>query len=340
MRIGIDLMGSDNSPSVLYEAVLKAASELDLSTTFVVLATQEVTDELSTISHPAITSTSCARIVFHSVSEFIAMDDEPLTAIRRKKGSSIVSGIHLLKKHQIDAFVSAGNTGALVTSAALYLPMLDGIHRPALLAVVPTQAHPVAVLDVGGNVYCKAHHLVEFAKMGSAYQQCCLGIAAPKIGLLNIGVESNKGTFELRQAYQLLKEYTHQHSNSRMQFLGNIEGREVFQGNVDVLVTDGFTGNVFLKTSEGVSSFIFERLSSLNRHASTSKTIAHIQSYFNYSEYPGAVLCGVEGIVIKCHGSSNSKGMYNGIKGAVDLIQKQLIAYLKKALEADVIPFP
>ncbi len=339
LRIGIDLMGSDTSPSILFEAVLQVAEQLDPTSSLIVLATQDVVDELTRHIHPIVKSAKTGRIIFHVAQEVITSGDDPLTAVRRKKNSSLVLGIRMLKKRQIDAFVSAGNTGALLTSASLSLPMLKGISRPGLLAVLPTQTGTVAIVDVGGNVSCKAHHLVQFAHMGAAYQCCTLGIELPKVGLLNIGVESKKGTLEVRQAYQMLQAYLQETAahglTPKMHFLGNIEGREVFQGKADVIVTDGFTGNVLLKTAEGVSSFIFGYLKEIYKQAPSERFIRvmnDLQMQFNYAEYPGAILCGVDGIVVKCHGHSSARAMFNGIRGAVHLVKKQFVSGLKEQL--------
>lgn len=339
MRIGIDLMGSDTSPIVLFDAVLQMAEELDQSSSLIVLATHEVVQELVRIPHPTLSSPHTGRIIFHVVTEVITMGDEPLYAVRHKKASSLVTGIRLLKKRHIDAFISTGNTGALITSATLSLSLLPGIRRPALLSLFPTKRGAVAVVDVGGNVSCKAHHLVQFAHMGAAYQRCRLGIEAPVVGLLNIGVESKKGTSELRQVYQTLEAQSKalevDGKPKYIHFYGNIEGREVFQGKVDVLVTDGFTGNVLLKATEGVSSFIFGFLHEVfetHPNSSIETATSEFERYFNYAEYPGAIVCGVDGVVIKCHGHSSPKALYNGIRGAITLVQKNLIANLKDQL--------
>lgn len=340
-------MGGDSSPQVLFEAVIRAAELLYSTSLFVVLATRPVIDDLR-ISHVKfLRSPEGKCIEFHPVSDTITMSDEPLFAVRHKKKSSIVIGIRLLKKQRIDAFVSAGNTGALIASATLQLPKLPGVKRLALLAVMPTITGSVAVLDVGGNVSCKAQHLMQFAQIGAAYQSCCEGIEIPTVGLLNIGVEPKKGTSAVRQAYQALKEKCQQEevrmSNHaldpslkiKMKFIGNIEGREVFQGGVDVLVTDGFTGNVLLKASEGISAFIFGYIQEAFQTSASEKlqeTFHELQRYFCSSEYPGAILCGVEGIVIKCHGNASTTAMFNSIKGAVSLVEKQFIAKIKAQL--------
>lgn len=337
MRIGIDLMGSDSSPQVLFEAVLQVAEQLDASHCLLVIATHNAIEELMRGGGFPVPAQNKARIEFQLVSDVIAMGDEPLSAIRHKKGSSLVTGIRLLKKRMIDAFVSAGNTGALIASSSLQLRMLPGIHRPALLASLPTETGSVAVVDVGGNVACKAHHLVQFAHMGAAYQRCSKGIETPRVGLLNIGVESKKGHAEVRQAWQILKEQTELVAAGgivpRMHFVGNIEGREVFRGNIDVLVTDGFTGNVLLKTSEGTAVFIFDVLRQrFSRDAAIQEGLDDMQRFFSSSEYPGAIVCGVDGIVVKCHGNASTKAMQSCIRGAITLVHRQLLAKIKEQL--------
>lgn len=330
MRIGIDLMGSDSTPNVLFEGVLQAACQFDPSHAFAVIATPELIEEFR--SKAVALPTSCAKIELFPAAEFIAMGDGPLAAIRQKKDSSLVSGIRLLKKKGIEGFISAGNTGALIAAASLYLPMLPNISRPALLAMLPTNRGFTAVIDVGGNVSCKAHHLVQFAKMGAAAVRSHQLAETPSVGLLNIGVESKKGTSEHRQAYQLLEQLG---IESKMIFKGNVEGREVLQGKVDVLVTDGFTGNVLLKSIEGTSAFILNYLwetCQISSKVEVTEMIQKLKTHFNYDEYPGAILCGVDRIVIKCHGNSSSKAFYNGILGLVKLVKNRLLDQFKGQL--------
>lgn len=324
-------MGSDRSPHALFDAVLQGSKELPPSYTLVAIATHSEVNELKTKHQAALNSPETASIEFHAVCDAIAMADEPLFAVCNKKESSLVVGMRLLKRKKLDAFVTAGNTGALVAAAALSLPRLPGIKRPALLVVLPTVTGSVAVLDVGGTVLCKPHHLVQFAYMGAAYQRCIQGIESPKVGLLNIGIEPKKGSSVARQAYQALCDNSSS-TSFNMQFLGNVEGRDLFQGGIDVLVTDGFTGNVLLKTSEGLSSFIFEHIQEALQPFATEKlqhTLGELKRSFSYSEYPGALVCGVEGVVMKCHGNSSTKAILNGIKGAVRLVDQQLIPRLK-----------
>ncbi len=323
-------MGSDRSPAYLFKAIEQAAQEFP-QVHFVVFVTQAALDEIllqTAVPFPV----RSAHLEFQVVTDVVEMHDEPLVAIRRKKNSSLAIGIKLLKKRFLDGFVSAGNTGALIAGATLSLPLLPGIKRPALLATLPTQKGAVAIIDVGGNLSCKAHHLVQFAQLGAAYQRCCLGIGQPRVGLLNIGVESKKGTSELRQAYELLQQLS---QKGEMMFAGNIEGRQVFQGAVDVLVTDGFTGNILLKTSEGVSSFILHQL----RHTlqdlapeQCSAILASMQDQFDYEEYNGAIICGIDCVAVKCHGQSSSKGFFRGIEGAIQLVKNGFISQIKNHL--------
>ena len=321
LRIGIDLMGSDNSPQILLQTARSIAASLPKNVSLIAIGSSGFM--------------KMAGLPYQIASETIEMDDSPLS-IRRKKDSSMCVGMRMLKAGQIDAFVSAGNTGALVISAKTTLSMMPGLLRPALLALMPTQKKPLAVLDVGANVQCKAEHLVQFALVGSAYQRA-RGHILPSIGLLNIGREAMKGTSELRLAYQELQRLA-TFKEPLFRFAGNIEGKEVFNGDVDVLITDGFTGNVFLKTAEGLASLVLDRLNeNLPREilVQMQGELCDLQHHLHYAEYPGALLCGVRGIVIKCHGNSSPAAFASGIREAVriasegflEILQNKLVAY-------------
>ncbi len=292
-------MGNDNDP----QALLDGLKELKLPSNV----------ELIPIGTPTY-SKNCAPFQYVTAPEVIGMEEHPLLALRKKKNASINVGMRLLKEGKLDALVSAGNTGALVSSAKMILSTLPKILRPCLMTLMPTKKNPVAVLDVGANVQVKATHLIQFAQLGAAYQKT-RGIKKPKVGLLNIGSEALKGTSELRLAYHELQKI------SSFQFAGNIEGKSVFDGDVDVLVTDGFTGNVFLKTAEGIASLILDRIQG---SASELKKFHSL----HYSEYPGALLAGVRGIVIKCHGYSTVQGFMNGVLGAIDLAKEEFVQKL------------
>ncbi len=331
MRIGVDLMGSESSPTVLFEAVLNAAKTFSSEDSLVVYATHAGLQQiLCEEKFRSIFESKTQLIDLHLVQEEILMDDDPLSAIRLKKASSIVVGMKQLNEGRIDAFVSSGNTGAIVGSASFNLPKFKGIERPCLLASFPSREAPLAIVDVGGFLSTTAKQLVQYAKIGAAYQRVTLEKSFPTVGLVNIGVESKKGSPELREAYRLLSE----EAGSLFQFIGNVEGREAFQGDIDVLVTDGFTGNVMLKVSQGVSSFIFDYLQDTFKESATEEMLqlfTQVRNRFMYDEYPGALLCGVKGVVMKCHGAATVKAMFQSILGAKKAVENQLISQLSAA---------
>lgn len=321
-RIGIDLLGSDTSPAVLLKSVLELYGNLENKVELTLFGTEEVFSS----------TTPSNSIKCISVKEYITMEDDPLIALRRKKESSLCIGMQMLHNKELDAFISAGNTGAIMASAVLTLSPLPNIERPALLTVLPTKVKDLAVLDVGANVSFTASQLLQFASMGIAYQKS-RGVRKPSVGLLNIGVEAKKGTPELREAYQQLQLINE--SNNAF-FIGNIEGRDVFQGNLDVLVTDGFTGNIFLKTAEGIAGTILDQLEEYALEECSpglKEMLSLMRERLYYAEYPGAILCGIDGIVIKCHGNSNATSLIKSVEEAIHLIQNNFLPTLKLALK-------
>lgn len=323
-QIGIDLMGSDTPPEVLCKTILHFAPELDPSV------------HLTLIGSPALQKSidpqKNSNVSFLAADEEIFMSDDPLLAVRRKKDSSIHKGLRLLRDRKIDAFISSGNTGALIATAKMTLPTLPGIKRPALLTLLPAKNKEIAVLDVGANASCKAEHLVQFAFMGLSYQKS-RGINAPKIGLLNIGSESTKGTPTLREVYQQLEKLNQQQPGT---FVGNIEGRDVFTADIDILVTDGFTGNVFLKTSEGIASIILQQLTDelFKECPPPARALLSLLKHrLDYAEYPGALLCGVEGVVIKCHGNTTPLAAVISIKEAFRLLKHGFLDRIRAQLD-------
>jgi phosphate acyltransferase len=325
-RIGVDLMGSDTAPETLFQGVIDLFEELRDSAQITVYATQQLIDRFSP-----------SFLTCIPVTEVIEMRDDPLTALRRKKKASLSLGMIHLQKRKIDAFISLGNTGALIGCAKMHLPKLGFIDRPALMTLLPTKHKAVAVLDVGANVHCKAEHLVQFASMGIAYQKC-RGIAEPTVGLLNIGSEEKKGTSEHREAYQKLLGFNREYRA----FVGNVEGKDVFSGAIDVLVTDGFTGNIFLKTGEGVARFILDLLEEkiTGKESSELKAILfELRHRVEYAEYPGAILCGVDGIVVKCHGDSPPQALAQSIKAAIRLVKHRFLDNIKAQLSQEAHRF-
>ncbi len=305
--IGLDLMGSDEDSSFVLSSLVPILKSLEHSAHFVLFGEEKNKEVLESIPF----------VSYQISTEVVHMDENPLLAVRRKKGSSLHLGMRALKNKEIQAFISMGNTGALMATARLHLDTLPKISRPALLTLLPTKNTEMVILDVGANTTCKGSHLVEFAAMGIAYQKA-RGIKEPKVGLLNIGTEALKGPPELQKAYKLL-------SKAYPFFYGNVEGRDAFEGLVDVLVTDGFTGNIFLKTSEGIARLLLEKLSAYSQ-------LKELRSRLDYSEYPGALLAGVNGLVIKCHGTAKSASFHHSLTSAFYLLERDFLETLKEEL--------
>jgi len=299
-------MGSDTYPHDLLKGVYQAMETLP-EVIWVLFASAAV---LQGVQH--------SRLQCVLSDEIITPEEDPLNAVRRKKKSSLMVAIRALKRKKIGALVTAGSTGALVAASTLSLDRLPHVRRPALVASLPTEKKPVTLLDVGGNVSFKAPLLLQFAHMGAAYHRCMAGIENPRVGLLNIGIESKKGTQEIRAAYALLQAECEG-------FVGNVEARDVFNGEVDVVVTDGFSGNVFVKAAEGAARFLLKQIQS----AVSPEKMATLRKQFDYSEYPGAFVCGVDGVVIKCHGNATPTTFFLALQAAHHALQSDLIAKLK-----------
>ncbi len=322
IRIGIDLMQSENSPKSLLKEILDFAMHLKKAINFTFFAKDDLKDDFEKIK-----KNFPFEIVYSK--NTIKMDEDPLLAIRRKKDSTIFKGLIYSKEDKIDAFISCGNTGALAIGAAHFIKTFKNISKPALLALLPTKKKLLAILDVGASITISSDILVQFALLGVAFQKA-RSIKKPIVGLLNIGVERQKGTFHHQRAYLELKKI-----ENDFEFAGNIEGKEIFEGNVDVLITDGFTGNIFLKTSEGLASFVLDKVEKniIDKKSEILKVLKDLKKRLSYAEYPGAILIGVKKLVIKCHGYSSIKGIISAILGAIDLIENNLIGSIKSYLE-------
>ncbi len=307
--IGIDLMGSDEDSTAILNSLLPILQNLQHSACFVLFGEEK--DSFLVKGLPFVS--------YRAALDSISTEEDPLIAVRRKKNSSIHLGMRALKNQEIQAFVSMGSTGALIAAARVYLKTLPFISRPVLLTLLPSKNREMALLDVGASATATTRHLVESAAIGIAYQKA-RGILNPSVGLLNIGREAVKGPLELRKAYQKLSE-------AYPFFQGNIEGREAFKGIVDVLVTDGFTGNIFLKTSEGIARFFLETLPE-------QPSFEKLRLRLDYSQYPGALLCGIPGLVIKCHGTANSPSLQESLINAIALCSQNFLPLLQKELSS------
>jgi glycerol-3-phosphate acyltransferase PlsX len=310
-RIALDAMGGDHAPREIVAGALLAAKEYPVE--IILVGREEVVrKELA-----ALTEQTPRGIEIVDAREVVEMDDNALTPLRRKRNSSIRVCANLVAEGRADAFVSAGNTGATWTSARMVMGMIEGVSRPALAAILPSQHGHTLLLDVGANVDAKSSHLREFAVMGHFYAQMLFGIQDPRVGLLSIGEEEGKGNELTKETYRVLKE-------TGLNFMGNAEGRDVFNGNADVVVCDGFIGNVVLKASEALGEFVSKTLREEMTRTIPRKIGAllaksafdGLKKRMDYSEYGGAPLLGVKGGCIVCHGRSNAKAIKNAIRVA------------------------
>ena len=315
-------MGSDHAPHVEIDGALAATRDFDVG---VIIVGQPHKLE------PELRKCGWRRdgdrgIELVEAAEVIAMDDPVATSVRRKKKSSLRVGTKLVIEGKADGFVSAGNTGAAMATAKMVIGTLPGVDRPALAALIPTKAaKPVLLLDVGANSECKPHHLAQFAVMGDAYSRAVLGTDRPTVGLMSIGEEEAKGNDLTKEAFPLLKQL------NNINFVGNVEGRDVFAGMVDVIVTDGFTGNVMLKLSEGLTEAMLAMLKRELTATAVTKAGAvlakpafrSIKKRLDYSEYGGAPLLGVRRIVVIGHGRSNARAIRNAIRSVKEFSENR-----------------
>ena len=317
MRIILDVMGADKSPEYFVEGAVMAVKEFGCDITL-------VGDEIQILSAIGENGWSMDKIEVVDAPDFITMEDSAMSVVREKNTSSMNIGLKLLAEGKGDAFVSAGNTGALLAGATFIVRRIRGL-RAAIGTILPL-AKPTLLVDSGANINVTADNLEQFAKMGSIYMQRLHGIQEPTVGLLNNGAEPTKGTDLHREAYQKLSE-------SNVNFIGNIEGRDIPFAKSDVIVTDGFTGNVVLKMTEGFGSFMIEQLKSLFTTNVVSKasalilkgTLKAFKKKFDASEYGGAPLLGISKPVIKAHGSSDAKAVKNAIKQAIYFVNTGII---------------
>ena len=325
MRIAIDAMGGDEGPKTTVKASIDAIEELDV--TMVIVGKEDIINkELSKYKY------NSEKIQVINAAEIISNEEEPAMAIRKKKESSMVIGLNMLKEKKVDAFLSAGSTGALLSGGLLLVKRIKGIERPALGTVYPTKRGMSLLLDVGANAECKPKYLQQFALMGSIYSEKILKISNPKVGLINIGTEREKGNTLTKETYELLE------TTQNINFYGNIEGRNIPDGDVDVLVCDGFVGNIVLKLTEGLGMNIFSMLKEMFMKSTKTKLgalllksgLKEFSKKLDYTEYGGAPLLGVKGIIIKAHGSSNDVAIKNAIRQAKLSIENKIIENIEE----------
>lgn len=325
MRILVDAMGGDLAPDEIVKGAVHAQQELGAE---IVLVGQRAAIESCLRNEQA-------KLEIIDASEVITMDDDPSTATRRKKDASMTVALNMLRDGKGDAVVSAGSTGALLTGATLIVKRIHGIRRAALAPVLPNGDAGVMLIDCGANADCTPEYLLQFAYMGKFYTHDLLGCEDPRIGLLNIGAEETKGTELQKQTFALLKEA---HEAGRLNFVGNVEARDVFSGNVDVLVCDGFSGNVLLKCIEGTAMMLMKRLKGIfykntaNKLAAAvlKKDVYALKSLFDPSEVGGTALLGISKPVIKAHGSSDARAIRSAVRQAITFIDSDVIGSIEK----------
>lgn len=325
MKLAVDAMGGDNAPKEIVLGAMKAIQHF--SNLHITLVGDE--SKINTYLK------NKERIEIVHTEEVILGTDEPVRAVRRKKNASMVLAAQLVADGNADACISAGNTGALMAAGLFVVGRIEGIDRPALTPTLPTVGgEGFLLLDVGANVDAKPEHLLQYAIMGSIYSEKVRGISNPRVGLLNIGTEEKKGNELTKQAFELLK-------SAPVHFIGNVEARDLLEGVADVVVTDGFTGNMVLKTVEGTALSVFKMLKGALNSSLKSKLAAavlkpdlyQLKNKMDYSEYGGAGLFGLKAPVIKAHGSSDAQAIFSAIRQASLMVDQDITPLIKKAIE-------
>ena len=326
ITIAVDGMGSDNSPYNEIDGVIQAAKAYDVK---VILVGKE------SVLAPMLKSAGGdgLPIEIRNATEVVAMDESPIAALRKKRDSSIRIAANLVSERIAAGLVSAGNTGAVMATSKMVLGMVPGVDRPALATVLPTLTGCAVLLDVGANVVCKPHHLLQFAVMEHLFSKKVLGVASPKVGLMSVGEEESKGNDLVKEVHQMLKQLD-------LNFIGNVEGRDLYNGRADVIVCDGFTGNVALKTSEGLieamqklmKEELSRNLQSKLGAALSLSAFRRLKKRLDYSEYGGAPLLGLRGVSIICHGRSSGNAIKNAIRVAKEFSENQVDAMLENEL--------
>ena len=327
MRIAVDAMGGDHAPKEIIKGVLEASKLLDADDEVILIGVREsIESQLASAG----AGTNSIRIVH--APEIIGMDEPPVESLRRKRKSSIAVMARMASHNEADAVVSAGNTGACVAGCQIRMRNLEGVNRPGIAVVLPTLGGPVTMSDVGANVACKPINLYQYAVMACVYSKQMLGIENPRVGLMSIGEEDAKGNELVKRTRELLK------SDPRLNFIGNLEGHDIFDGVCDVAICEGFMGNVILKVTEGLVAMLFkaigyELMEESPRFANQFKPlIAQIYKKYDFHEYGGALLLGVNGTAVICHGSSKSRTIKNAIlvskKFHTKKINDQIVRYL------------
>ena len=337
MIILLDAMGGDNAPDANIKGAVKAINDIEAEVCLI--GNKDIINNKikEFYGKNDIKDISPKLSIYHTT-ETIEMCDIPTQAIKHKKDSSMVVGFRLLKEGKGDVFISAGNSGALLTGATLLVGRIKGIDRPAIAGILPSYKGRLMLMDCGANTNCKPINLLQFAQMATIYNRNTFGIEHPTVGLLNIGTEETKGNDLVKESYQLLKEKAEELD---INFVGNVEGRDAFSGKLDILIADGYTGNVFLKTVEGIGKLVKRTLSeSIKKNIFTTigaipalPAINSLKKAMDYKEYGGALFLGVKKPVVKAHGSSDSKVFEFTIKQAEQFVKNKAVEKMIEKFE-------
>lgn len=328
IRVALDAMGGDYAPQAVVQGAVLALQEARDRIDLVLVGNQkEIASELNNlgISNPS--------VEIKHAPESISMEEQAVKVMRKKKDSSIAIGMKLLKERKVDAFVSGGNTGVVMATALFTLGRIEGVSRPAIASCLPSEKGVVVVLDVGANAECKPQNLHQFALMGSIYSDYVLKVKEPKIGLLSIGQEQTKGNELILETHQLLR-------RSILNFVGNVEGRDVLKGTCDVVVCDGFVGNIVLKFAESIDGFLVSLVEKRVKESLLFRlgafllkvSLRDLKKSLDYAEHGGAPLLGVDGVCIICHGESSPKAIKNAIKLASNMVKNEVNSHIKEKL--------
>ena len=340
LRIGVDVMGGDNAPDAILDGALAAVEKLSTNDELVLFGDARIINA----AIEKLPSHHRAKVSCVATTEVIGMDESPVEAVRTKTDSSIVALCKAASRkaeHPIEIVISAGSTGAQVTAAQMHMRRLPNVHRPGIGVVVPTFTGPMVLIDVGANIEPKPHHLAQYGVMGDVFARKMLGLTNPRIALMNVGGEEQKGTLEMKEARDRLR------AIDDLNFIGYVEGRGVFNGEADVVITDGVVGNVMIKLAEGLSAGIFKAIAyevfriDPQLAARLEPVVKAIYSKHDYHEYGGAPLLGVNGVCIICHGSSIARTITNAIlraKQLVDLRVNEAISQRLGVMEAANAP--
>ena len=330
MRVAVDAMGGDKAPAEIVKGVVAALDGLPAEDRVVLFGDRAAVEPLLADVGPG-----REKVEIVHCSQTVGFDEHPVEALRHKRDSSILKMASAASAGEVDAVISAGNTGAMVAACQMKMRLLEGVNRPGIAVVIPTFSGPVTICDVGANVQCKAVNLHQYAQMGAIYSEAVLGIKRPRVGLMSIGEEDAKGNELVKQVRQMLK------ADPKLNFQGNVEGRDVARGFVDVIACEGFVGNVILKLTEGLAEGLIKTI--VNELIRESPALAkqfepvvkNIWKRHDYNEYGGAPLLGVDGICIICHGSSNYRAIFNAIRVAREFarqgVNQRIIEDLKAA---------